>query len=117
MAQLSQYFKRSEFACKCGCGFDTVDSILLETLEAVRLHFKVPVTITSGCRCLAHNAAVGGAKASQHTLGRASDIQLKGIPPSEVADYVESIGVSVGRYPNFTHLDSRSGQPKRWGQN
>ena len=73
MAQLSQYFKRSEFACKCGCGFDTVDSILLETLEAVRLHFKVPVTITSGCRCLAHNAAVGGAKASQHTLGRASD--------------------------------------------
>lgn len=117
MSKLSQHFSRSEFACKCGCGFDTVDSILLETLEAIRLNFKVPVKITSGCRCLAHNEAVDGVPDSQHTLGRAADIQLKGVPPSEVADYVESIGVSVGRYSNFTHVDSRSGQPKRWGKN
>ncbi|EAS4214514.1 serine/threonine protein kinase, partial [Salmonella enterica] len=25
---ISKYFKRSEFACKCGCGQDTVDAEL-----------------------------------------------------------------------------------------
>ena len=36
MAQLSQYFKRSEFACKCGCGFNVVDTELLDVLIDVK---------------------------------------------------------------------------------
>ena len=112
---LSRYFKRPEFACKCGCGFDTVDTVLLEALEAIRGHFEVPVVITSGCRCIAHNHAVGGTEKSQHLKGRAADIQVKGIEPERIANYAEDLGMSVGRYSTFTHIDSRSGTPAKWG--
>ena len=107
--KLSDNFSRTEFACKCGCGFDTVDSLTLEALESIRKHFNKPVTVTSGCRCLAHNKAVGGSE------GRAADIQVKGVEPSAVADYATSLGFSVGRYDSFTHVDSRSGPLAYWG--
>lgn len=114
---LSKHFNREEFACRCGCGFDTVDSMTLEALESIRQHFDKPVTVTSGCRCLVHNKAVGGSEKSQHTKGRAADIQVKGVEPSAVADYATSLGLSVGRYDSFTHVDSRSGLAARWGEN
>lgn len=112
--QISPHFKRPEFACKCGCGFDTVDTVLLEALEAIRSHFASPVIITSACRCIAHNAAVGGSPSSQHLLARAADIYVKEIEPKEVADYAERLGLSIGRYDAFTHIDSRSGKREYW---
>jgi uncharacterized protein YcbK (DUF882 family) len=111
---LSQYFNRGEFACKCGCGYDTVDALTLEALEAIRNHFKSPVTITSACRCVSHNKAVGGASKSQHLQGRACDIQVKHVAPAEVQVYAESLGISVGSYNTFTHIDTRSNGPARW---
>ena len=114
MGDLSANFNRSEFACKDDCGFDTVDSILLEGLETIRAHFSKPITVTSGCRCFNHNRNVGGSRGSKHMKGRASDIMVEETLPSEVADYAESLGLSVGRYETFTHVDSRSGPPARW---
>ena len=55
----SKYFKRSEFACKCGCGFDTVDYELVKVLEYIREHFDRPLQINSGCRCATHNRTLG----------------------------------------------------------
>ena len=49
--KLNKYFHRSEFACKCGCGFDTVDTELLKVLTRLRVRFNKPVKITSACRC------------------------------------------------------------------
>ena len=114
MTFFSENFSRHEFACSCGCGFDTVDATLLEALETMRLHFGEPITVTSGCRCLNFNASINGAMKSQHKKGRAADIQVKNTPPDEVADYAESLGLSVGRYNYFTHIDTRTGVPKRW---
>ena len=74
MGDLSEHFSREEMACKCGCGLDTVDAELLSLLEKIRAHFDRPITINSGCRCEAHNRAVGGSKNSQHLIGRAADI-------------------------------------------
>ncbi len=115
MDQLHQHFNRSEFACKCGCGFDTVDTVLLEALVSIREHFGAQVRVTSGCRCAAHNKAVGGSEKSQHKKGRASDIQVSGVSPVKVADYAESLGLSVGRYVTFTHIDSRTYPRALWG--
>ncbi|WP_459594920.1 D-Ala-D-Ala carboxypeptidase family metallohydrolase, partial [Enterobacter hormaechei] len=53
---LNQYFKRSEFACRCGCGTSTVDAELLQVITDVREKFG-PVVINSGHRCVKHNAA------------------------------------------------------------
>ncbi len=114
MGDLSAHFNRREFACTCGCGFDTVDVVLLEALEAIRTHFDRPVTITSGCRCPKHNTLIGGAKKSQHTRGRACDIQVADTEAARVADFAEDLGLSVGRYNYWTHVDSRSGPPARW---
>lgn len=110
-------FKRSEFACRCGCGFDTVDGELLEILKTLREHFNAPVKIQSGARCATHNKNVGGADNSQHVYGRAADIAVSGIAPSAVYAYLVSTyphSYGVGLYNSWVHIDTRK-QKARWG--
>lgn len=79
-----------------------IDQTLVVLLQAIREHFGKPITITSGYRTAAHNATVGGAKSSQHLLGRAADIQVAGVSVEDVAAYAESLlpgWGGVGRYP------------------
>ncbi len=111
MGDLSTHFDRSEFACPCGCGFDTVDARLIEYLEAIRQYFDRPVMITSACRCDSYNREIGGAELSQHKLGRAADIVVKDVTPQEVQEYCmnQLAPAGLGSYENFTHIDSRSG--------
>ena len=47
-----------------------------EVLEPLRSFVGGPIVISSGYRCNQLNVKVGGAYASQHTLGEAADIQL-----------------------------------------
>ena len=110
-----KYFKRSEFACKCGkyCNGFPVEpnEKLVETLETIREHFGVPVTVSSGIRCKTHNTNVGGASKSQHMEGTAADIVVKGVPVSEVVKYAETLMPKtggIGTYKTFTHIDVRS---------
>lgn len=113
---LNKYFKRSEFACRCGCGTSTVDAELLEVITGVREHFGLPVIINSGHRCPTHNRAVGGAANSVHMTGKAADIRVKGKDASAIASYLESKypdSKGIGRYANFTHIDVRDGKA-RW---
>ena len=117
MGDISLNFNRSEFACKCGCGFDTVDSELVMALEMIRKKFDAPITINSGCRCLSYNASIGGSIKSQHTLGRAADIAISKINPSDVYNFISARNHSrygIGKYDTFTHIDTRSGAPARW---
>jgi len=116
MGDISPFFDRSEFACRCGCGFDTVDAVTLKVLEHIRTHFDSPITVTSGCRCESYNKKVGGKKNSQHLKGRAADIQVKGHSPIAVSEYAEYLMPNtggVGRYNTFTHIDTRTGKA-RW---
>lgn len=117
MGDISHHFNRAEFACKCGCGFDTVDTSTLEVLERVREHVGQPVIVNSGCRCPEHNRAIGGAPHSQHLLARAADIRIDGVAPDVVHDYagqlLDNTG-GLGRYRTFTHIDTRSNGPARW---
>lgn len=45
--------------------------------QPIRSIYNKPIKVTSGYRCKELNAAVGGAKTSQHTTGYALDIQPK----------------------------------------
>lgn len=113
---LSKNFKRSEFQCQCGCGYDDVDMRLVEVLQQLRDELGCPITVTSACRCEEHNANVGGSPKSQHLLGTAADIVVKGCTPKFVQQhlkekYPDSLG--IGSYKNFTHIDVREGKA-RW---
>jgi len=114
---LSQHFSRSEFACPCGCGFNTVDAELIAVLESARAHFGAAIIIDSGCRCAKHNATLAdSARNSQHLRGKAADIRVTGWAPDLVADYFDATYPNiygVGRYNTFTHIDVRDGKG-RW---
>ena len=120
---LSPAFKVREFRCRDGSDAIMIDQTLVVLLQAIREHFGKAVTITSGYRTAAHNAAVGGAKSSQHLLGRAADIQVAGVSVEDVAAYAESLMPDcggVGRYPvkagrakGWVHVDTRA-KKSRW---
>jgi len=119
MPRLTQNFDRAEFACRCGCGFDTVDYELLTHLEYERAHFGRPIIITSGARCAEYNRRVGGAERSQHVLGRAADHYIEGVSPREQYEYFNSrfprrYGLGLYVTSNFIHFDTRVGEAARW---
>ena len=121
--QLAPGFKVREFRCRDGSDAIMIDQTLVVLLQAIREHFNKPITITSGYRTAAHNAAVGGAKSSQHLLGRAADIQVAGVSVEDVASYAEALMPDwggVGRYPikpgrarGWVHVDTRPAK-SRW---
>lgn len=117
------YFKRPEMACKCGCGFDTVDFELMEVMNDIREHFGIPLVITSGCRCKAHNENEGGASKSMHLTGKAADFRpllnhprfdglLKEMHQYLLDKYKGKYGIARGS--NFVHCDVRAGSAARW---
>ncbi len=112
--KLSEHFDRSEFACKCGCGFATVDVELLMLLEAIRKRFNKPVVVTSGCRCKNHNIACGGAYKSKHLEGIACDILVKDTPAEDVYKFVDGHApdkCGLKLYKDRCHVDVR---PDKW---
>lgn len=115
MGDLTKNFSRSEFACKCGCGFDTIDYKVLNELQGIRNVFDATVKVNSACRCAKHNKVVGGKSSSQHLKGRAVDFTVTGISPFEVYNYVNNYWKGgLGKYDTFTHIDSRN-RKARWG--
>jgi len=107
--------------------FDLTDEVranlfeLANNLELLRAHFNAPITVNSAYRSPEYNASVkGSSKNSQHLLGKASDITVKGVSPDEVADAIEFLiemrlmkEGGLGRYNTFTHYDIR-GVKARW---
>lgn len=115
--RVSTNFRRSEFACRCGCGFSAVDTELLQILERLREHFNgAKVTLNSPCRCSAHNKAIGGSSRSKHVFAIAADFAVNGVHADRVADYLEETypnKFGIGRYIGRTHVDVRPNKA-RW---
>jgi uncharacterized protein YcbK (DUF882 family) len=122
--RITENFSLSEFDSKDGAIMpDHVKDniiILAENLQRLRNYFDVPITINSGYRSPSHNATLGGAKRSQHLLGTAADIVVKGVSPAKVTEAIEEL-IKNGEmlqgglkaYNSFTHYDIR-GTKARW---
>lgn len=107
--QLSANFKAREFDCLCSrCTETLIDEKLVRYLQQVRDHFQKPISPTA-YRCPAHNSEVkNAAPKSRHTMGMAADFHISGVPPIEIAQYCESIGIKgIGLYDDFVHIDTR----------
>ena len=71
MKMLTDHFREDELRCRCGCGKLILHPGLAEALEDLRRELDQPMTITSACRCKAHNdrpAAEGGAGGHSKSL-------------------------------------------------
>ena len=116
--QLSPHFRLSEFASRDGADKVLVDEALVALLEAIRAATGGAVTINSGYRSPAHNAAVGGVSSSQHLYGRAADVVVDGASPllvGQIAEYYLDRRGGIGVYQTFTHVDTRAIR-SRWDQ-
>ena len=102
-------FTLQETACAC-CGEMCIIPASMDALQRLRNAWGKPIRLTSAHRCTRHNAAVGGAKASQH-LGLAFDCAC---PASEQQAFVRAAKAAgfrgIIRYPSrgFVHLDCRA---------
>ena len=116
-----KYFKKSEFACKCGKYCDgypaEIDMGVVKIADEIRAIIGKPISINSGLRCKTHNANVGGVSNSQHILGKAADLGCPiGCTTAQMASIAESIMGNtggIGIYPWGIHIDTRSAK-SRW---
>ena len=110
-----KYFRREEFRCPCPrCGGFPVEpnEKLVRIAERVRAHFGVPIIISSGVRCQAHNDELrGSVPNSRHVLGKAMDFCVRDFSSAAVLDYLQSlVKQGVLRYAyvineSYVHMD------------
>lgn len=105
MTQLSTHFAldeflRSETAARMGRQIQPTDDIEAELrrlcsiiLEPIRIRVDKSVHVLSGYRPQWLNTLIGGAKASEHIEGRASDIEVEGYTPMQLAILIIEMGV------------------------
>lgn len=116
-----KYFRKSEFACKCGkyCnGYPAeIDMNMVKIADEIRARIGNPIYINSGLRCKKHNANVGGVSNSQHLYGNAADLGCPpGCTPAQMASIAEEIMGNtggIGIYSWGIHIDTRSTK-SRW---
>lgn len=110
---LTKNFTRLEFQCPCGCGQQSADTELAEKLQLIRDKVDRPLKITSGYRCILHNAAVGGSSGSKHRYGMAADWRLvdRSINPVALGiiatQYFKAVGIYWYDGCAIVHTDTR----------
>ena len=116
-----KYFKKPEFACKCGKYCDgypaEIDMNMVKIADKIRSKIGKPITINSGLRCKTHNSNVGGVSNSQHLFGNAADLGCPaGCTPTQmayIADEIMGDTGGIGTYSWGIHIDTRSTK-SRW---
>ena len=120
MGDLTKNFDKSEYTCKCGCGYFAPSHRLIRAMQQLRDKVGVPITLNSGCRCPGHNKREGGRDNSKHMVGKAADIVIRGYAPAEMFIVAEEVldffNGCVGLYHDegFIHVEVRDSK-KRFG--
>jgi len=126
MLSLSQYMSRSEIACHCGCGFNSLDAETSFHYEKIRAVWGCKIFISCGCRCTEHNEVVQKERnplyipfssESMHMWARAIDFTVEFVDPEIVQRKLKQMypgKFGIGCYETFTHFDTKSGRARRW---
>ena len=112
------YFPEEPFPCAC-CNLNALDPAMREKLNQARERLGKPMIINSGCRCVAHNAAVGGSSISAHLPGpdglcHAADIDCQDVYTRfRLYDIFRSLGfVRIEVSNKHIHVDNASYLPQ-----
>lgn len=107
-------FRPDEIRCK-GDGTLLLDARAMDRLQALRVHMKMPLLLTSAYRSEWHNRRVGGAAFSLHRQGRAFDILTGNLDRSILVETARAVGFTgFGFYETFIHVDD--GPQREWGE-
>jgi uncharacterized protein YcbK (DUF882 family) len=82
---------------------ENLKTLCEKVLEPLREGMKCAIKISSGYRSPELNKLIGGAKASQHNIGQAVDIDLDG-KNAEVFDYIERFYNPTRRHSTLGYL-------------
>lgn len=141
MGDLTKNLSRHEFACECGCGFDTVDYAVVLMIQGAVDYFGIKydslikVDISGGNRCEEHNEVIQKkynpkyipySSKTQHKKAKAGDIKIHylsggdwiAVSPLEMYEYFDKKypnSIGLGLYGNRVHVDSRNNKA-RWGK-
>lgn len=105
------HFARDEYRCDCADSCDgwpcEMNPALLDKIEALRCACGSPVIITSGVRCEARNAEVGGVSWSFHKRGDAADLYCPGVAVGDLAQMAKALGMNVLPYygSGYIHVE------------
>lgn len=117
MGDISKHFNRSEMACNCGCGLDTMDSETLNVADDIRDWYGKPIKPSSAARCLLWNRLEKSKDTSQHVKCRAMDLPVA--EPRALYNYLcdkypDKYGFGLYEDEGFVHIDTKTGKPRRW---
>lgn len=122
-----KYFTAAELACRDGTPYPETWAlrlaVLFDALDTIREAYGAKLRVVSGYRTTSHNLVIGGAKASQHMVGRAVDLCPVKREPGDIErlhaivnDLIErgklpavgGVGFYAGRW---LHIDTRAKVP------
>mgnify|MGYP006140080725 CR=1 FL=1 len=123
---MTKNFNISEFNSKDGSKMPSdvfLNMIkLANQLQILRDYTGRAITVNSGYRSPKHNAKIGGSLSSQHLLGKAADITIEALKPSEVYMIIDELidmglmlqgGLGLYEKKGFVHYDIRKTKA-RW---
>ena len=121
---MTKNFSKEEFDCNDGSEMpiNVYHNMVkgANQLQTLRDYIGKPIQVNSAWRSEEYNASIGGVKNSQHIMGRAADIVIKGMTPIEVSKIIEELiskgdmlQGGLGIYSSFVHYDIR-GTKARW---
>jgi len=91
----------------------------INKLDVTRDLFGEAMKVVSGYRTVTHNAAVGGAQASDHTLGEAADVECNGMDKNRryrlVAAAVAAGMRQIAVGDRIVHLANDPSRPQMFG--
>jgi len=106
------FFRKSEFTCRCGCSQNNISHSLVKLLNTARNISKTPFKIDSAYRCKEHNSSeeVKGSSTSSHLKGYAVDIRVtNSVHRFKILQALIFVGFKrIGVYKNFIHCDNDS---------
>lgn len=105
------YFDESEFRMGGLIVFDKMDTAFLVKLDTLRGRCGFPFILNSTYRSPEYNRSVGGSPNSQHLLGNAADIHCDDSRKrATLVKHALDLGLTVGVYKTFVHVDNRDDQ-------